>query len=383
MTISIRPPPGTVDLYAHYAQMRLQSPCRFDAASGCFVLTRFADVHAMLKEHDDFSSDRPIALKKDRIADGLRILLLSDDPPRHTHVRSLVHRWFTPKSIAAMATRIEGLAETLLEDSGAEVDFVQQIAAPLPIMTIATLLGVDSGEWRTFKRWSDGAAGLLNSERSVHVRDMISFFAFFGREIHARRESPRNDLITSIVKENAAACGLTDVELRSFCVLLFSAGSETTTNLLGNMLWILSMRPQLWDSLRHGRIAVPSVIEEALRFESPIQMVSRVARREAEVNGLRFAKGAVVIACIGAANRDPGEFAQPDSFDPGRQVQRHLAFGRGIHFCIGAALARLQAEILLRAMLRRYRSIRFCDGIRIESSVVRGFESLRLAWDAG
>jgi cytochrome P450 len=141
------------------------------------------------------------------------------------------------------------------------------------------------------------------------------------------------------------------------------------------------MRPELWDSLRHGRVAIPSVIEEALRFESPIQMVSRVARREVEVNGLRFAKGAVVIACIGAANRDPSEFAQPDSFDPARKVKRHLAFGHGIHFCIGAALARLQAEILLRAMLRRYRGIRCCDGIRIESSVVRGFKSLRLECD--
>lgn len=371
------------DLYERYHALRSRSPCFFDEGAGSFLLTRHVDVLGVLRNPDAFSSKRPAALRKSRLSDGVPIVLLTDDPPRHTAIRALVNRPFAAKALAGLDSWLESLVERLLDATNpAAVDIIAALAEPLPVMTVARMLGVAPDDWMTFKRWSSAAAGLLESGSGEHLRDMLSFLAYFGAAIEARRACPRDDLISGLIERSDSAQVLNDAQMRSLCVLLLMAGSETTTNLIGNTFAILAERPDLWQALREGSVPTTAVIEEALRFDSPIQIVSRVATADVEVNGLRFRCGDVVAACLGAANRDPDAFDAPDVFDPRRDTRRHLGFAHGVHFCLGAALARMEAQAVLKAALRRYRRLqRLSPDRRIDSPIVRGFVSLGLRFD--
>ncbi len=368
--------------YPKYAEWRSASPCFYDAGSQRHVITRFADAMAVLKNHRDFSSVRPIALKDERLANGgLPILLLADDPPRHTQVRSLVNGCFAAKAIAPLKTWVTTVVDDLLRTVDPNrMDVVAELAEPLPVMVIAKLLGMDPGKWRVYKRWSSIAAGLIDVPIGEHLREMVSLFGCLGPLVRSRRSSAFDDVMSHIIQQNDdATARLTDIELQQLALLLLSSGNETTTNLIGNLLDVLAQRPDVWSAFRAGKIQAESVIDETLRFESPIQLTTRMVVRDATVGGCSLTSGSAVGVCLGAANRDPAEFLQPEMFDPTRNLKRHLGFSHGVHFCLGAPLARLEAEIVLDAFASRYRKLDLLStGTRIQSSIVRGFKSLPL-----
>jgi cytochrome P450 len=380
---ALEEPGADEGIYRRYAQLREAGPGQYDATLGAYLVTRYADVYAILRNHDAFSSDRSIALKKNSIGDGTRTIMLSDDPPRHTRLRNLVNRWFTSKAIAPMMPWVgdvaAGLVAAFPRGGG---DFASCVAEPLPIMSIAKLLGVDHNDWPALKRWSSVASGLVVLSAQDHFREMTSFLGYFGRAMQARAQAPLDDLISRMLGQNEVDNYLSVSDLKALCVLLLTSGNETTTNLMCNVVNLLARRPALWRGLREGHLSTSSVVEETLRFESPIQMTSRIAMRDAEVNGWNFAKGADVAVCLGAANRDPTEFEEPDAFIPERDHRRHIGFSHGIHFCLGSSLARMETEVLLTELVRRFRRLRLqAPGRRIDSTVVRGFAHLPVVFE--
>jgi len=377
------------DPYPAYRELRDRSPVRYlyvpdGAVPGCpermqaWAVMKYQDVRGVLRDHESFSSKRPLA---GRLMP--RLVLLQDDPPRHTWFRGLVRKAFAAGQIAQLEPEIERLANALLDRvDGPDTDIVPAFAAPLPVCVIARLLGLPEEDHRTFRRWSDMALSVLSVSREEKLRDREEIEGFFRSLISRTKPSdePRN-IVELLVAGKIDGAALQEWEIVGFCILLLIAGSETTTNLLGNLLHLLAHRPDLWDRLRRDRELVAPCIEEALRCESPLQRLTRVTTREIEVSGVRIPPGETVVAFIGAANRDPAKFEDPDEFRLHRPRSDTLAFGSGIHHCLGAGLARTEARIALNALLDRYSSLEpgFREPRRQSSKLlVLGFESLPL-----
>jgi cytochrome P450 len=314
-------------------------------------LLKYEDVYGALRDHDTFVSGRnPRAGKA-----APKLTLLQDDPPRHTRFRRLVNKTFTLKRIEALTPWISSVANELLGKIGtAETDIVPSYTMPLPMLVIARLLGIPGEEYVTFRRWSEAllaATAMPPEERAKSNQEMM---AYFGRMAAARRAQGAEDLITALVEAEVEGESLEDWEILGFCVLLLIAGNETTTNLLSNVLKLLADRPALWQQLREDRSLVEPVIEETLRYESPVQRLARQTTREVEVSEVRIPEGAEVWLFYGAANRDPSAFPNPDEFRLDRDLRNHVAFGAGIHYCLGAPLARAEAIITLNTFLDRF-----------------------------
>jgi hypothetical protein len=310
------------------------------------------------------------------------LVLITDDPPRHTRFRRLVNKTFTLKRIEALTPWITAIANELLDESGeGELDVVQQYTIPLPVKIIARLLGIPGEEYVTFKRWSDASlsvTSLTPEERLKNIQEMMMYFAQMAS---ARRAHGAEDLITALVEAEIEGESLQDWEVLGFCLLLLIAGNETTTNLMGNMLNILVDRPGLWQQLREDRSLVETVIEETLRYESPVRVLLRLTTRDVEVSGVTIPEGQPVGIFYGAANRDPAGFPNPDEFRLDRDLRNHVAFGMGIHYCLGAPLARAEAKITLNAFLDRFPVIKrgSAPAVRQTSSpIVFGFHQLPL-----
>lgn len=350
------------DPYPAYRALREQSPVRYlyipdGAVPGCpdgmraWAVMKYRDVRRVLRDHETFSSKRPLA---GRLMP--RLVLLQDDPPRHTLFRGLVRKAFAPDAIARLEPEIGRLANDLLDRIGEpETEVVSAFASPLPLRVIARLLGIPEQDHETFRRWSDMALSVLSVSSEEKSRDRAEIEAFFRSQIAKKTRSGQPESIMDLLtggKINGDS--LQEWEIIGFCILLLIAGSETTTNLLGNMLNFLAQRPELWDRLRRERSLVAPFVEEALRFESPLQRLTRVTTRDIEVSGVRIESGETVVAFVGAANRDPSKFADPDAFRLHRPRSDTLAFGSGIHHCLGAVLARTEARIALNAILDRF-----------------------------
>jgi len=357
------------DPYPAYARLR-EAGGIYRAPFGMFFASRYDDVAALLRD-PRFSADRshaaPFRLIRWANRDAPDFLNLIDrnllnlDGADHARIRGLVNKAFTPRRVAALRPRIEAIVETLLDDVEQRGDFelVRDFAHPLPVIVIAELLGVPVGDRDKFRGWSHGVAQIidpLNAERGMaRAREAATALAEYFRGVLAlRRAEPRDDLLSAMIVAEQDCRVLGEGDLLSLCALLLAAGHETTTNLIANAVLALLRFPDQAERLRARPDLMPTAVEEFLRFDSPVQFTDRVALEDVELAGQRIPRGRPVGLLLAAANHDPAQFAAPHRLDIARAENRHLAFSAGAHFCLGAPLARLEAELALGGLLRRF-----------------------------
>jgi len=382
-------PEFLADPYPVYAMLRaaqpvLRMPLPGTETGGC-VVTRYEDVQQVVRDAR-FSVDRrrsefmqrnrdalPPALAQALLGEqgGLRSMLITD-PPDHTRVRGLVNKAFTPRHVARLREHIQAICDELLDavEGSGRMDVMADLATQLPAIVIAELLGVPAGDRLRFKAWSNDLISLLGNPDPTGAmerfeRGLDGLLSYLRGIIAERRRAPRDDLISGMIAAQEARDALTDGELLATSNLLLVAGHETTTNLIGNGLLALLRHPDQLARLRADPDLVPTAVEEMLRWDSPVQATVRVTTAEVALDGQTIPAGALVVAMIGAANRDPAVFADAERFDVGRADNRHLSFGFGPHFCLGAPLARLEGEVVFRTLLARY------PGIRLAAEDVR------------
>lgn len=371
-----------------YQQMRSSSPVHYDPSYDSWSVFRYDDVQRVLSDFASFSSRFQGAGSS--IANPIGSSLIGTDPPRHRQLRSLVSQAFTPRAIAALEPRIDVITNELLDrvaQSG-EIDVVKDLSYPLPVIVIAELLGIPPEDRDRFKYWSDAIVAGGTSENGEfdgfhHVQ--MEAGAYFMRVLAERKQNPKEDLISALLQAEIDGEKLSDLDLLGFCILLLVAGNETTTNLIGNAILCFDEQPGLYEELRSDPGLLPGAIEEVLRYRSPVQHMYRTVVEDMELGGQRLRKGQGMVAWIGSANRDEEQFPQADHFDIRRDPNRHIAFGHGIHFCLGAPLAKLEARVALGAMLERLPGLRMVPGARLEAlegAIVYGVKSLPVTFQA-
>lgn len=386
-------PSMLADPYPLYDRLRGGSPVRYlyipnGALANCpdpmhaWAVMRHDEANAVLRDHATFSSQRPLAGRM-----MSKLVLLQDDPPRHTDFRRLVHKEFMPRRLVTLEPDIERISTGLLEEAQSEnSDFIAGVAAPLPLQVIASLLGLPEDRHETYRRWANTALSVLATDPDRKSRDRAEMEAFFREQIADGRRGNRSDrLIDRIARGSRDDAPLADWEIVGFCILLLVAGSETTSHLLGNTFGLLARRPDLWDLLRKERSLVGPLVDEMLRFESPLQRMSRTATRDVEIGGARIAAGDTVVAFIGAANRDPQKFDHPSEIRFDRPGADGLAFGSGIHHCLGTYLAKMEARIALNVALDRYTELTVGPGPcarQTSKLLVFGYDTLSLRFRA-
>ena len=377
------------DPYPVYAALRTRAPMHRSRLFRGWVFTRHADVSAILGDHRRFGSDPRKAsiplLRRAMLPPPDEYAMMMLDPPDHTRVRALGSNAFAPRAGAALEPRIRGYLATLLDDIAdpSAFDLMESVARPLPLTVIAEMLGVPPEDRATFGSWSAKGARLL--EPTLGIREWRAgtaagqaFDAYFRRIIRERRTSPGDDMVSTLLRTRDAEARLSDRETLNILRALLVAGTETAVNLIGNGFLALLRHPEQLERLRAVPELIPGAVEEHLRFDPPVQTVFRCVLADCEVNGQALRQRENVVLFLGAANRDPEVFEDPDRLDVGRNPSAHLAFGSGIHHCLGAPLARLQGRIVIEMLLERFRSIelaghrpRFRPGV-----VLRGLESL-------
>jgi cytochrome P450 len=357
------------DPYPTYRRFRAARMTRLRLFGG-WMAARYADVERILRE-PAFSTDRravPAMAMLHREARGapafeafLEHNLLMVDGTRHRRLRALVAKAFTPRRVEALRMRAESLVDGLLDRVAArgEMDVVRELAEPFPTIMIAELLGVPAADHARFRAWSDGLVDFLDplsgTNGLARCRAATAELAAYFRELLAeRRRAPRDDLLSAMLTAENDGSSLTEDELVALASLLLAAGNETTTSLIGNAVVLLLRHPSERRRLQDDLGLVASAVEECLRVEPPVQLTDRAVVEPAELAGIPLAPGTIVGALLAAANRDPERFPDPDRFDVGRADNLHLSFGYGNHFCLGAALARLETQVALSALLRRF-----------------------------
>ncbi len=378
------------DPYALFARARREHPVFAHANFPVVSIFRYADVQRILKDPATWSSDFDVpGVSPDETPDPS---MLGQDPPAHTRLRALVNQAFTPRIVQRLEPRMREIADELVAAALArgEVDLVEALSYPLPVIVIAEIIGVPPEDRERFKAWSDVAVeGLGNGlfvpptpERLARLgavsAEMGGYFSALADE---RRRHPREDLLTGLVQAEVEGSRLSHAEMLRMLILLLVAGNETTTNLIGNLVLTLLEHPAELARLRAERALLPSAVEEVLRYSSPVQMDPRRATRDLELHGQRIAADQLVVCWLGAANRDAEVFPEPERFDVGRGDNRHLAFGFGPHYCLGANLARIEAQVALAALLDRTRAFERADDAPLPlhpSIVFRGVTRLPL-----
>jgi hypothetical protein len=349
-----------VDPYPWYRRLRADSPFKTAAGGtamgpaegGAWALLKFEDCFNVLKDHERFSSKL-----LGGGGDG-GMVLIGQDQPRHTRMRALVNKTFTPRRVAELEPWVTSIAAELLDQiKDDEPEMVESFTVPLPVKVIAKMLGIPGEEHERFKRWSDSFLDFYGSDPNARMQNAWEMAGFFGEMAAKRRGQGAEDLITALVEAEIDGERLSDQEVLSFCILLLIAGNETTTNLLSNFLGLMSRRPDLWERLRADRSLVEPAIEETLRFESPVQVIPRLAMQDVEIGGAQIREGDVVQVFFGAGNRDPEEFGEPEMYNIDRDLHQHIAFGLGIHYCLGSPVARLEAKVAINQLLDRYAAV--------------------------
>jgi cytochrome P450 len=368
-------PSYRTDPYPHYRALREHHPAYVSRMFRALVLSRHADITRILKD-PRFSVNRaqlldapaivnPFAGMQPEFREAVLSSLLMTDPPSHTRIRSLVNKAFTPRRIELLRPRIQAIVDELLDalPVGSEIDLMHDFAEPLPITVIAELLGVPARDRMRFKSWSTVLGTLLDPvasefglrELEVAFSDMTAYFNSLFEE---RRREPRDDLMSALVAAEESGDRLSSAELLSVCALILGAGHETTTNLLGNAVVALLRNPGERKRLSEDPSLIDTAVEEFLRYDSPVQVTDRIARESCIIEGYELKAESPVLLLLGAGNRDPKVFQDPDRLDLGRSDNRHLSFSQGAHYCLGAQLARAEAQIALNSLLARYPDFR-------------------------
>jgi len=349
-----------------------------------WALLDYADVRAALADPESFSSN--LRVLDNPVFRGSPLVF--DDPPRHGQLRRLVMTALTPSRVARLAPWLRQLAGRLIDEMGTgPVEVVAGFADPMPVYAIAHLLGVPGEEHETFKRWSHdrsfvayhgGAKAARTPELEAAEAGCAALDAFLNDLVSQRRAAPAEDLITALVGAEVEGARLSSDEVTGIAAVLLSAGNVTTTRLLTSLLYALSVDPERWEGLREHREQVEPFVEDVLRLESPVQFPARLTTRPITLSGRTIPEGHFVMIGLGAANRDGAVFDAPDQLMPGRG-EPHVAFGYGIHYCAGAALARAEASVSLNAFLDRYRAVvPAAPAVAEEGLAHRGFASLLL-----
>ncbi len=380
--------------YPHYKPLLAGPPRILDLFGPTAMVTRYADVMAVLRDHAHFSSERPrdpAEPPNEGPFAGARTMLFSD-PPTHTRLRRLVSRDFTPRRIRDLEPRIREIAKNLIDHAArkGELEVMSGFANALPVMVIAEMLGVPPDHYEQFKHWSDtvvsGDNTLPGTPLPVEFHTATKALrSYFAEEIERRRKDPGADLISALVAAHDDAEAMNADELLAFVLLLLLAGNETTTNLIGNGMLALGRNPAQMNLLRQRPELMARAIEEILRYDGPVQSTIRFTKEDTMLGGTELPANLGCFIIVAAANRDPAQFEDPDRFDITREPRDHFAFGEGIHFCIGAPLARMEGVIAIGAMLERFPRLRLKDPAMKPaykgSYFLRGLESLPLAID--
>jgi cytochrome P450 len=347
------------DPFPYYRLLQQEAPVYEVEKYGFFVLSRYDDVVTAAQDWEHFSTtwgpgpqrvESPVAS------------VLQSDPPQHTRLRSIVSRAFTPRAVTACEPLVNRFAheciDRILEQGKA--DWIDEYAIPIPVVVIAEMLGVPREDRALFRKWSDDIVGAIGGK--VDPSDsQREFNAYFSDVVRARQKDPRDDIISKLLRPNSKGEKLDTPEVISFCLSLLVAGNETTTGLIGNLFFELAKRPEAWRQLRENPTLVSSAVEESLRFDAPNQGLFRHTVKDVEMHGVKIPEGRKVLLLFGAAGRDPSHFERPDEFDIARSPNRHIAFGAGIHHCLGASLGRLEANTALRIASERIAEIRLLD----------------------
>jgi cytochrome P450 len=364
--------------------MRRTAPVFREPVSGLWMVFNYEGVKRVLTDHQTFSS-----------MGGPPEWMIFQDPPRHSRLRGLIAQAFTPGSVAALEPRIRELSGTLLDaniDAGV-MDLATDLAIPLPMLVIGEMLGLPPEDQASFARWNDvflrmsytvpGGAG-IETIVAEFAATTVEMHEYLGRLLDERRERPRDDLFTRLLQAELDGERLTQMEILGFFQLLLLAGSETTTNLINNAVISFTENPEADARLRANPELLPLAIEEVLRYRSPLQWMFRIAKSDVPMGEHVIPAGKRVLAMIGSANRDPAVFDEPDRFIIDRNPNPHLAFGHGIHFCLGSSLARLEARIALGDLLSRTAAIRLASEVPWEPKPglhVHGPASLPIRFD--
>ena len=406
-----RPEPGSIprpdfgsarfkaDPFAYYARLRAEAPVFpmmiFGHQPG-WLVTRYDDVVAVLK-HPSLGKDRFSKLSEAERAKmpwffryflPLMQNMLERDPPDHTRLRGLVHKAFTPHLVERLRGRVQQLTDQLLDAAmkRRSMDLVADYALPLPVTIIAEMLGVPVGDRAKFHRWSGKLVSNTSMlETLIAIPAVLGFTRYIRKLIEKRRASPGDDLLTALIQAEEAGDRLSQEELVSMVFLILVAGHETTVHLIANGLLALLQHPDQLERLRKDPALIGSAVEELLRFTCPVELASmRVAREDFVLAGTKILRGDYVAAVIASANRDERQFANPDMLDLGREPNRHLGFGMGIHYCLGAPLARLEGAIAIQNAIQRLPELRLAVPARKlrwrTGYIIRGVRKLPVAF---
>ncbi len=377
--------------FPYYHRLRETDPVH-RSPLGFWVLTRYEDCVMVLRDQRfgraGFEGFLEAMYGSNPAQERLPRSMLFQDPPDHTRLRALVSRAFTPRVVEALRPRIQQIVDEIIDRAldarGMEV--IGDLAYPLPVTVISEMLGVPAGDHASIRQWSADIARSLDAiglqlDHDIVERGRVARRAigdYFRQLLPERRRHPKNDLLSLLIAAEEQGDKLSEGELLSTCILLYIAGHETTVNLIGNGLLALLRHDDQLARLREEPALAPSAVEELLRYDGPVQRTARITTTEVEIGGRTIDKGAMVVAVIGAANRDPGQFPDPDRLDVGRADNRHIAFGFGIHFCLGAPLARLEGQVALGTLARRLPKLALATGAPAwrESQVLRGLKTL-------
>ena len=397
-------PPYLEEPYPLYARARREAPVFYSPLFDIWAITRYHDVRAAVMDPQRFSAAYLIRTPLNPSAEVQAVLnagypeihmLVNQDPPGHTRTRSLVNKAFTPQRVQLLKPRIQALTEHLIDrfvDDGS-VDIIAHLAYPLPMAVIADLIGLPTEDLDHIKHWTEDVL-LLNSPEITRERQLeaahgtVAFQRYLEMQIKERQRVPRDDLLTSLLHAHLEGeHPLSIHELINLLMVLIFAGHETTTNLIGNMLLLVLNQPAVWQAIHADARLAAEAVEESLRMDAPVQAMFRTTTAPVELSGVQLPVGARTLLLFASANRDEAVFPDPDRFDLHRpNKDQHLSFGRGIHFCLGAMLARLEAQTVLTTLAQRLPNLRMDpDHSRtyLPNFIHRGPRQLHVIWEPG